>query len=66
VITEPTNAEKYLPARSGFFFVRTEDEAVGAVQAVRRDWETISREARSCAVECFDSVSNLKRILGIA
>ena len=66
VITEPTNAEEYLPARSGFFFVRTEDEAVGAVQEVRRDWEAISRVARNCAVECFDSVSNLKRILGIA
>jgi hypothetical protein len=64
VITEPTNAEKYLPEKSGFFFVKTEDEAVEAVQCVRQNWRILSREARDCAVECFDAVANLKRILG--
>jgi hypothetical protein len=64
VITEPTNAENYLPEKSGFFFVKTEDEAVEAVQCVQRNWGILSREARNCAVECFDSVANLKRILG--
>lgn len=64
VITEPTNAEKYLPAESGFCFVKTLDEAVEAVQRVRKDWKRLSKAARDCAVECFDSAKNLKRILG--
>lgn len=63
VITEPTNAEKYLPAESGFLFVKTLDEAVEAVQRVRKDWKRLSKAARACASEYFDSVKNLQKIL---
>ncbi len=64
VITEPTNAEKYLPTESGFLFVKTLEEAVEAVQRVRKDWNRLSKAARNCAVDCFDSTKNLKKILG--
>jgi hypothetical protein len=30
---------------------------------VLRDWPRVSRQARACAVEVFDSKKNLKRIL---
>jgi hypothetical protein len=38
--------------------------AVECGQRVLRDWESLSRAARECAVECFDSVKNLRLILG--
>jgi hypothetical protein len=63
VITEPTNADKYLPPESGFLFVKTLEEAVEAVDRVRNDWRRHSKAARDCAIECFDSVKNLKMIL---
>jgi hypothetical protein len=64
VITESTNAEKYLPSESGFIFVKTLDEAVEAARRVQKDWKQLSRAARDCAVGCFDSTKNLKQILG--
>lgn len=63
VVTEPTNAETYLPTESGFLFVTTLEEAVEAAQRVRKDWNHLSRAARNCAVDCFDSTRNLQRIL---
>lgn len=65
VITEETGAGKYLPRESGFRFVRDAGEAEAAVKEVMRDWPRLSKQARSCAVEVFDSTKNLRRILGI-
>ena len=65
VITEATGAEKYLPSENGFRFVRGPDEAESAVKFVLRDWARLSRQARNCAVEVFDSAKNLQNILGI-
>jgi hypothetical protein len=31
---------------------------------VLQDWERLSRAARECAVECFDSLKTIRRILG--
>ena len=45
-------------------FVRNLEEAVEASKRVLVDWETLSKAARSTAVECFDSVKNLKLLLG--
>lgn len=64
VITEDTGASKYLPTGSGFFFVRTVEEAAEAACSVLRDWPACSRRARECAVEFFDSAKNLHKILG--
>ena len=64
VITESTNAEKYLPSESGFIFVKTLEQAVEAARRVQKEWKRLSRAARDCAVACFDSTKNLKRILG--
>ncbi len=65
VITEDTGAKRYLPAKNGFSFVRDADEAEAAVKEVLRDWARLSRQARDCAVEVFDSAKNLRRILDL-
>ncbi|HJW37576.1 MAG TPA: hypothetical protein VJ420_03025 [Candidatus Udaeobacter sp.] len=63
VITEDSGAERYLPAKNGFSFIRDADEAEAAVKRVLRDWPRLSKQARHCAVEVFDSVKNLRKIL---
>jgi hypothetical protein len=65
VITEDTGAEKYLPRESGFRFVRGPRKAETAVKEVLRDWAKLSKQARNCAVEIFDSAKNLCRILDL-
>jgi hypothetical protein len=65
VITEDTGATRYLPNESGFRFIRNIDEAEGAVKEVLRDWPRLSKQARACAVEVFDSAKNLRKILGL-
>ncbi len=66
VITEDTGAEKYLPRSSGFCFVRDIEEAQAAAKEVMADWARLSKQARECAVETFDSAKNLQKILGLA
>ncbi len=63
VVTEDTGAGKYLPAESGFRFVRGLGQAESAIKEVIAHWPRISREARDCAVEIFDSTRNLRKIL---
>jgi len=63
VITEDTGAQRFLPTESGFCFIRSVTEAEDAVREVLHDWSRLSRQARQCAVEVFDSVKNLRRIL---
>ena len=65
VVTEATGAEKYLPSESGFRFVRGADAAETAVKEVLRDWPRLSRQARNCATEVFDSAKNVRRILDL-
>jgi hypothetical protein len=63
VITEDTGAQRYLPAENGFRFIRSATEAEAAVREVLHDWSQLSKQARKCAMEVFDSVKNLRRIL---
>ena len=63
VITEDTAAERYLPARNGFRFIRSVAEAAAAVREVLRNWSQLSKQARQCALEVFDSAKNVRRIL---
>ena len=65
VVTEDTGAGKFLPAESGFRFVRDLESARAAVEEVRQTWSRLSRQARDCAVEVFDSAKNLRKILGM-
>lgn len=65
VITENTGAGKYLPQDSGFYFVRDLETAEAAAKEVLADWPRLSRQARSCAVDIFDSAKNLRKILGL-
>jgi hypothetical protein len=65
VVTEDTGADKYLPLKSGFRFVRDLDTAEAAVNDVVANWPQLSRQARVCAVEVFDSAKNLRKILGL-
>jgi hypothetical protein len=64
VVTEPTGAERFLPEESGMLFVSDLGEAVEASRRVLKDWPRLSKAARDTAVECFDSVRNLKLLLG--
>ena len=66
VITEDTGAGKYLPRENGFHFVSGIDEAETAANEVLADWPRLSKQARNCAVESFDSAKNLRKILGLA
>jgi len=65
VVTEDSGAGRYLSKESGFRFARGVDEAESAVKEILRDWPRFSKQARSCAVEVFDSARNLRKILGI-
>ena len=65
VVTEDTGAAKYLPSRSGFHFVGGLKAAVAAIKDLLASWPSRSHEARACAVEVFDSVKNLRKILGV-
>ncbi len=64
VITEPTGAEQFLPQESGMFFVSNLEEAVEASRYVLLDWPRLSKLARSTAVEYFNAVSTLQKMLG--
>jgi hypothetical protein len=63
VITEDTGADGYLPAENGFRFIGSAAQAEIAVRELLQDWSRLSKQARECAVEVFDSVKNLRRIL---
>jgi len=63
VVTEDSDAGKYLPRESGFHFIGDLNGAVAAVEDALANWQRRSREARRCAVELFDSAKNLKKIL---
>jgi hypothetical protein len=65
VITEDTGAAEYLPQESGIRFVSGLEEAKAAVNEVLTDWPRVSRQARNCAVETFDSAKNLRKILAL-
>jgi hypothetical protein len=65
VITEDTGAARYLPMESGFRFIRNIDQAEEAVKEVLRDWPRLSKQARSCAVDVFDSAKTLRKILNL-
>jgi hypothetical protein len=65
VITEDTGAASYLPRENGFRFIRNIDEAKTAVQEVLVDWPRLSKQARGCAVEVFDSAKNIRNILDL-
>ena len=65
VITEDTAAERYLPAKNGFRFIRTVAEAEAAIREVLRNWSQLAKQARQCAVEVFDAAKNVRRILNL-
>ena len=65
VVTEDSGAAKYLPRESGFHFIGGIEPAAAAVEDVLANWQRRSHEARKCAVDVFDSVRNLRKILGI-
>ncbi len=65
VITEDTGAAKYLPRENGFLFIDGAAAATVAVKQVLADWPRLSKQARACAVEVFDSQKNLRKILDV-
>lgn len=65
VVTEDTGAAAYLPERSAFRFVHDATSAAAAIEEITRDWPRWSKIARDDAAEVFDSVKNLRKILGL-
>ena len=65
VVTEDTGAGKYLPSENGFHFVRGIEEAEIVIRQTLQEWPALSRQARNCAVEVFDSTKNLGKILDL-
>jgi hypothetical protein len=65
VVTEDTGAGKYLPSENGSHFVRGIEEAEIAIRETLQEWPALSRQARNCAVEVFDSTKNLGKILDL-
>ncbi len=64
VVTEDAAVSRYLPADSGFFEVRTLEEARAAMERVIRDWPALSQRARATAEEFFEGTRTLRRMLG--
>jgi hypothetical protein len=65
VITEKTGAERFLPAKSGMFFVQDASEAAEAARRILFDDKRLGQEARECAVEVFDAAKNLRKMIGL-
>ncbi|HZE12144.1 MAG TPA: hypothetical protein VE086_00165, partial [Chthoniobacterales bacterium] len=65
VVTEDTGAAKFLPQENGFRFVHDLETAQAAAGEVVSNWPQVSRQARACAVEVFDSAKNLRKILDL-
>jgi hypothetical protein len=65
VITEKTGAERFLPAKSGMFFVQDASEAAEAARRILFDDKRLGQEARECAVEVFDAAKNLRKMVGL-
>ena len=65
VLTEDTGAARFLPSESGFRFVSDLESAEAAVEEVLARGRPLSRQARDCAVDVFDSAKNLRKILGL-
>ena len=55
VITEPTNAETYLPPESRFLSLRPWRRLSGLYSASEKTETAYRGSARDCAVECFES-----------
>jgi hypothetical protein len=65
VVTEDTGAAKYLPRENGFSFIDGAAAATVAVKQVLADWPRLSKQARACVLDVFDSAKNLRKILGV-
>ena len=63
VVTEDTGAKNYLPSENGFHFIHGADQAEAAIKQILEEWPQLSRQARDCAVDVFDSARNLRIIL---
>jgi len=66
VVVQDTGFSDVLPTGEGLFAVRTPEEAAEAFHAIRRDYPHHSKAARRIAVEHFDSVQVLPRLLAKA
>ncbi|UGS35723.1 hypothetical protein DSM104329_02118 [Capillimicrobium parvum] len=63
VIAQETGFSEHLPTGDGLLAFRTGDEAVAAVEALRRDYPRHRRAARAIAEEVFESDRVLSRLL---
>jgi glycosyltransferase involved in cell wall biosynthesis len=63
VIVQDTGFSEFLPCGEGLFAFRTEDDVMGAVEEIGKNYERNCRAARRIAEEYFDSDKVLRAIL---
>lgn len=66
VVVQATGFEDVLPTGEGLFAVRTVDEAVAAMKAVRADYARHTAAARAIAREHFDATAIARQLLEVA
>jgi hypothetical protein len=66
VVAQATGFEDHLPTGKGLFAVRSVEEAVDAIQSVRRQPDAHAAAARAIAREYFDSETVLRHLLAQA
>ena len=63
VIAQETGFSRYLPTGEGLFAFNNSDDALKAIEELRRDYSRHARKARAIAEEHFDSDKVLDRLL---
>jgi hypothetical protein len=63
VVTEDTGAGRHLPEPSGFHFVHDLASATAAARESITRWDSLSRDCRATALECFEAAKTLRKIL---
>jgi hypothetical protein len=66
VILQATGFDELLPTGRGLFSVKTVEEGMEALRAIRRDYPSHSAAAREIAHEHFDSNKVVRRVLSDA
>jgi hypothetical protein len=64
VVTQDTAFSKFLPTGEGLFAFNSADEALGAIEAIRSDYDRHSRAAHEIAAEFFRAETVLSKMLG--
>jgi hypothetical protein len=63
VILQDTGFSTHIPCGTGLFAVRTQEDAVSAIQEIESNYEKHSRAAREIAIEYFKASTVMQKFL---